>query len=154
MRHKLLGHSCVDSLDGLLVTSSSYLGVQYLGEKKVFKVVEIREYVDKPQADSKLGVLQQGLSQLNLNESEVFQNDSDSSNPEVDVYKVTVRSKFKIIAEDGRSGGSSGSSGQRPLSFLEVGGLKKQIQLLKELVLYPLNVVTNNGSLCSLLQTH
>lgn len=117
--------------------------MQYLGERKVFKVVEIKEYVDKPQAD--IGVLQQGLSQMSLDEPNAFQNDSiGSTNPEVDIYKVTVRSKFNI-AEDGRSGGSGGSLGQRPLTFLEVGGLKKQIQLLKELVLHPLNAVTNNG---------
>ena len=128
-------------LDGSLVTSSSYLGVQYLGERRVFKVMEIGEYLDRPQADIKVEELQQGLSELILEGSDVAQ--SDSSPMECGVYKITVRSKFKVISEDGGSGGSSGSS--QPLSFSEIGGLKRQIQLLKELVLHPLTTVSNKG---------
>lgn len=139
------------ALDGSLVTSCSYLGVQYLGERRVFKVVGIREYVDKSEAENRVGELQHNFSQLDLSESEVFQRGSCSSSEEFHIYKITGRSKLKILAEPLKGGGSGGidgeSSGHRPLSFLEVGGLKKQIRLLKELLLHPLKALTDKGNL-------
>lgn len=107
-------------------------------------MVDIREYVDKSEADSYIGELGQNLSQLDLSGSDAFQ--SHGSSEEFDIYKITVRSKFKIVAEPLTGGDGGGNPGERPLGFLEVGGLKKQIQLLKELVLHPLKVVTNKGS--------
>ncbi len=114
--------------------------MQYLGKRRVFKVVEIKELLaGESRADSSqcLGELRQNLSQLSLNESEDF---TDELSSECDVYKVTVRSKFKVTLKDG-------SSQEPSVSFLEVGGLEKQMQLLKEIVLHPLKTASTKGSL-------
>lgn len=131
-------------LDGSLVTSCSYLGVQYLGERRVFRVVGVTEFGDKSEAANHVGELQLNLSQLDLNGSDAVQSDSNSSYEEFDIYKITSRSKFRIIAEPSEDE-CDGSPQQRPLGFSEVGGLQKQIELLKELVLHPLKVLTNKG---------
>lgn len=97
--------------------------------------------------------LRQDLSKLNLNGCSVSQDSSASSPPpdssEFDIYKVTGRSRFEVVEEyfgDGGSGGSGKRSQHHPLSFIDVGGLEKQKQLLKELVLHPLRSLTKTGS--------
>ena len=136
-------------LDGCLVTPSSYLGVQYLGERRVLKVVSVTKYANQSNAKSKpddLGDLRLDMSQLSLDGSETVQNGDDCRCTEVDIYKVSVKSKFKITERlvDGGSAGSAVFSS--PLGFQDVGGLEKQIQLLRELILHPLQTPTANGS--------
>lgn len=123
--------------------------MQYLGERRVFEVVEIREHTDKSQAADGVGELGQNLSQLDLSGSDAALQ-SHSLSEEFNFYKITGRSKFKILAEPLKSGGCGDATGdsprELPISFVEVGGLKKQIQTLKELVLHPLKVGTNKGN--------
>ena len=115
-----------------MVTNSSYLGVQYLGEQRVFRVTFVKQDVGVANSGCN-GGLENGLSKLSLNGVE--DGCKDTSN--VTVYKITSRSKFTIADADGGNV-SVGSVGWVSLGFSEIGGLQRQIQLLRDLVLHPL----------------
>jgi hypothetical protein len=103
-------------------------------------MVHIKEYVSE--ADSKVEGLQLGLSKLDLSTSDAVHSD-DGTQPSV--YKITGRSRFKIVDRNEEEG--SGSKRSSPPGFSDIGGLEKQIHLLKDLVLYPLKAGSNGGSL-------
>lgn len=130
-------------LDGYLLTRNSSLGVQYLGEMRVFKVAAIKTLSTTPE----LRELELDLSKLKLNGSSMFEDSESITNGQpslnVEVYKITGKSKFRIVTAK-NSGGGGRSAGIQGPSFLEVGGLRKQIQLLKELVLHPLQSLKEN----------
>lgn len=133
--------------EGFLVTSSSYLGVQYLGEQRVFKVAAIKRDVGVANPGCN-GDLESGLLKLSLNGAEDGCSDAPNASlsaEDVTVYKITSRSKFVIADAGGKGDGSAGSVGHVSLGFSEVGGLQKQIQLLRELVLHPLKTSSSSG---------
>lgn len=143
--------------DGCLVTPHSHLAVQYLGEKRVFKVLDVSSVSPDghtpthPQAEGGESEIQQKMSNLSINGSgmleekeEEEEQDGDSSTSDLEVFKVTSRTRLVIAAENtGRCGRTSRQSGP---SFSDVGGLKRQVEQLKELVLHPLKSVNKTGT--------
>lgn len=130
--------------DGYLMTPFSYVGVQYLGERREFKVVGVTK-TDNVESSSSRELIQD-LSKLNLSGSGALEGGSGDINAptsDVDIYKVTARTKLKIITES--LGDGPETLRQHSPNFSDVGGLEKQVKLLKELVLHPLNSVNQNG---------
>ena len=145
--------------------------MQYLGERRVFKVQTIEALPDNtshsnsnskgngshgngPGNSSHGDTLSSGgaceemsqkLSDLSLNgsyiEEEVKGEDIPPPAPPA-VYKVTARSTMSIMCES--AGDDRPQCGP---TLAEVGGLQKQVQLLRELVLFPLKSADRSGVL-------
>ncbi len=79
--------------------------------------------------------LEEDLSNLSLNESGDFSNGNPSPMVDLDIFKITARTKFKITTELAEKGVSDEPYSPR---LSDVGGLEKQIQLLSDLVMHPL----------------
>lgn len=127
--------------EGCLLTPHSYIGVQYLGERRVFKARDIKEPPDW--TPSSYEDAERKLSELSLNGSS--EEGAEHTSP-AEIYKVTARTKLIITSE---STGGDVTGGSHNPTFSDVGGLKKQTQLLRELVLRPLKAGNKDGMFSS-----
>lgn len=126
--------------------------MNYLGERRVFKALEIKGPTDGSEE------VEKKLSNLSLNGSSVLEEEEEVRNEgcasPVVMYKVGARTRLTVTAEgtggDVTGGSQRNMSGRDP-TFANVGGLKKQVQLLRELVLYPLKLGNKNGERCGVL---
>ena len=133
-------------LENSLVTRHSCLGVSsYLGEKRLFKVAELasdhKDHVTSDQdhvasCDHTVLGLGKGVEGLTLDENST---NGEIPRPNFFIYKVTSNSQLTCRTRRAEVKGLSGLGGQR-CGLLEVGGAERQKELLKKLVLYPLDV--------------
>ncbi len=112
--------------------------MQYLGEMRVFKVSGLTPFPNEEECSSSLtdvcgeGEIEEKLSTLDLNETEPMC-----------IYKITSRSRLEVVVSEVEKDGYLQKGKPPPLS--EVGGAQVQIQLLREVILYPLNSKTDDG---------
>ena len=118
----------------------------------MFKVVDLKP-LDEGScnlSNSSLSLIKQvekNVSKLSLNEAlmeETPKGELDSMeafNTSFVIYKITVKSQLIVVSQSSRVRSPDGRSRPSPdeLCFAGVGGLKKQKQLLRELVLHPLS---------------
>lgn len=130
------------------MTPFSHLSVPYLGKERSLKVTGVKPLPDESHQngiDKLSRELEQDLSKLNLNESGEFGDGDSSPMGDFDIFKITTRTEFKISTETSEMGISDEQNYPR---LSEVGGLEKQIQLLSDLVLHPLETASKRKGVC------
>lgn len=93
-------------------------------------------------SSSSVGQLEQSLSQIDLNGSSLVCEGEErglSTVSNLTIYKITSRTRIEIVNRTAWEGRLKGNGDESVPSFLQVGGAKKQIELLKEIILYPLS---------------
>lgn len=117
--------------------------MQYLGEERTFKVVDVKPVLDYSHQNDDIKLsrnLEEDLAKLSLNEHGGFSNgDTLPTLVDFDIFKISARTEFKISTEV--SGVELSNKPCYP-RLLDVGGLEKQIQLLLDLVLHPLETAS------------
>ena len=127
---------------GCLVTPFSHFSVKHLGEERSFKIVGVKSSSDKPhqngtdenELSKSILELEQELPKLSLNESTELNGIVSTPVADLHIFKVTSRTKFTVSAMSPRED----LSGPSTTRLSDIGGLEKQIQLLSDLVLHPL----------------
>ena len=102
-------------------------------------------------SSSSVGQLEQSLSQIDLNGSSLVCEGEErglSTVSNLTIYKITSRTRIEIVNRTAWEGRLKGNGDERAPSFLQVGGAKKQIELLKEIILYPLSPNVDSRGMC------
>ena len=134
-------------LDGCLVTPFSYLGVQYFGERRIFKVVGLQPLLSNgsrsalngdSSSTSSVREMEQKLSRLDLNGSVLLEEDEDN----LVICKITARTRLNIMNDT-----NTDTQRKHLPTLSEVGGAKKQVEILKEVILRPLSAGNKDGTI-------
>ncbi|XP_064390152.1 ATPase family gene 2 protein homolog A-like [Halichondria panicea] len=134
---------------GYSVCPGGYLSVQYYGEERVLQIKSITPL--DPADTSNITPIKEKLSEqfstLSLtSDPQKTEPLSAHSSLNTSVYKITAKTKIIIQSKENSPNSSSSKTKDHP-SLSSFAGAQRQVQLLRELVLYPLQHHKSSQSL-------
>ena len=129
------------------ITKSQIISVIYMGQKLIFEIENMitnEKQIKEPKSQNdtlneKFQKLDLNTS-INFNESNLKPIDSSSFNKNICLYLIDQKTNFKIVNMIGKTDAGyddNAKNAENLIMFKDIGGLKNEIQLLKDLFIKP-----------------